>query len=311
MADSFWTKKRVLVTGANGFVGRHLVAQLTLLNPLELRTPRSAEFDFRQPGACAKAVKGCDVVIHLAANVGGIGYNQHFPGTLFYDNILMGVHLIEEARKAKVDKFIGVGTICEYPKHAHTPFSESELWSGYPEETNAPYGLAKKMMIVQGTAYRQQYGFNSIHLLPVNMYGPGDNFDLESSHVVPALIRKFLQARDEGTKEVTLWGTGSATREFLYVADAVKGIILAAEHYDSDQPVNLGSGMEISIKDLATLIKKKVGYKGKIIWDTSKPDGQPRRQLDVSKAKEAFNFQATTDFDQGLTETIAWYEQSR
>jgi GDP-L-fucose synthase len=246
----------------------------------------------------------------LAANVGGIGYNRDYPGTLFYDNLLMGVHMMEEARKAGVSKFVAIGTICAYPKFAPIPFKEEDLWDGYPEETNAPYGLAKKMMLVQGNAYRSQYGFNSIFLLPVNLYGPGDNFSVESSHVIPALIKKFVEAKENNLPSVTVWGTGKATREFCYVGDAAEGIVLATERYDESEPVNIGAGFEISIKDLVEKIRSIVGYTGEIVWDTTKPDGQPRRMLDVSRAKDKFGYQSTTDFDAGLKETIGWYKQN-
>lgn len=308
MADNFWHDKRVLVTGGKGFLGSHLVKQLEALKPKELRVPSSMEFDLRRQETCAEVVKGIDIIIHLAANVGGIGYNQKFPGTLFYDNLLMGVHLMEEARQAKVSKFVALGTICAYPKHTPVPFQESELWNGYPEETNAPYGLAKKMLLVQAQAYRKQYGFNAIYLLPVNMYGPGDNFNPDSSHVIPALIFKFMEAKKNGDQEVVVWGTGTPTREFLYVEDAAKGIILATEKYDGDEPVNLGSSFEITIKDLATTVAEAVGYTGEIVFDASKPDGQPRRKLDVSRAKAEFNFLAETNFKEGLAQTVAWYE---
>lgn len=306
---NFWSDKRVLITGANGFVGTHLLKQLTKLEPLEVRTPSSQEADFRDPTVCAREVKGMDLVIHLAANVGGIGYNQNFPGTLFYDNLLMGVHLMEEARKAKVSKFVALGTVCAYPKFAPIPFKEDDLWNGYPEETNAPYGLAKKMMLVQGQAYRQQYGFNSIYLLPVNMYGPGDNFNPDSSHVIPALVKKFIDAKQNNVSEVVVWGTGKATREFLYVEDAAQGILLAAEKYNSKEPVNLGANTEISIKSLASLIAKIVGFKGEIIFDNTKPDGQPRRKLDTSRASKEFGFNSKVDFEEGLRATIHWYEK--
>lgn len=295
------------MTGGHGFVGSHLVAQLQKLKPAHISTPRSADFDLRQQAVCAQLVKDIDIVIHLAANVGGIGYNQNYPGTLFYDNLLMGVHLMEEARQAGVGKFVAIGTICAYPKFTPVPFQEKNLWDGYPEETNAPYGLAKKMMLVQAQAYRQQYGFNAIYLLPVNMYGPGDNFDPDSSHVIPALIKKFLEAKKKRASEVVVWGTGTPTREFLYVEDAARGIILASERFNGSEPVNLGSSFEISIKDLAEEIKELTGFKGKIVFDTSKPDGQPRRKLDVSRAQQEFGFSAQTDFHQGLKHTIEWY----
>jgi len=297
----------VVVTGGAGFLGTHLVAKLKEHGATNIVVPLSRDNDLREKDACTRAVAGADVVIHLAANVGGIGYNRDYPGTLFYDNLLMGVHLMEESRKAGVSKFVAVGTICAYPKFAPVPFKEEDLWNGYPEETNAPYGLAKKMMLVQSTAYRQQYGYNSIFLLPVNMYGPGDNFSAKSSHVIPALIKKFVEAKQQNLPSVTVWGTGRATREFIYVKDAAEGIILAAEKYDKSDPVNIGAGFEISIKDLAEKIKSIVGYEGKIVWDTSKPDGQPRRMLDTSRAKAEFGFTATTDFSQGLSKTIEWY----
>ena len=307
MGKSFWTDKRVVVTGGAGFLGTHLVAKLKEHGATNIVVPLSRDNDLREKDACTRAVAGADVVIHLAANVGGIGYNRDYPGTLFYDNLLMGVHLMEELRKAVVSKFVAVGTICAFPKFAPVPFKEEDLWNGYPEETNAPYGLAKKMMLVQSTAYRQQYGYNSIFLLPVNMYGPGDNFSAKSSHVIPALIKKFVEAKQQNLPSVTVWGTGRATREFIYVKDAAEGIILAAEKYDKSDPVNIGAGFEISIKDLAEKIKSIVGYEGKIVWDTSKPDGQPRRMLDTSRAKAEFGFTATTDFSQGLSKTIEWY----
>lgn len=306
----FWADKKVLVTGAGGFVGQHLVAQLRKMKPAKIFTPGSKDFDLREKSVCAKVVKDMDIVIHLAANVGGIGYNQEFPGTLFYDNLLMGVHLMEEARKAGVDKFVAVGTICAYPKFAPIPFREDDLWNGYPEETNAPYGLAKKMMLVQAQAYRQQYDFRAIYLLPVNMYGPGDNFDPDSSHVIPALIRKFVEAKQAGSKEVVVWGTGRATREFLYVEDAARGILLASEKYDDSEPVNLGSSFEISIGDLAETVKKVVGFEGRIVFDTSKPDGQPRRKLNVSRAKKEFGFESEVSFEDGLRKTVEWYEKT-
>lgn len=310
MIKHFWQNKRVLVTGAHGFLGGHLVDQLKLLNLKELRTPTHREFDLRQKNACAEVTSDIDIVIHLAANVGGIGYNQEFPGTLFYDNLLMGVHLMEEARINKVHKFVALGTICAYPKFAPIPFNEADLWDGYPEETNAPYGLAKKMLLVQAQAYKAQYGFNAIYLLPVNMYGPGDNFDPKSSHVIPALIRKFVEAKEAEAHEVVVWGTGKATREFLYVEDAARAIVLATEHFNGSEPVNIGAGFEISISELAHQIAKIVGFNGRIIFDTSKPDGQPRRSLDVSRAEKEFGFKAKTQFLEGLTKTVTWYEHS-
>jgi len=307
MAKSFWKSKRVVVTGGAGFLGSRLVALLKEQGVSDIFVPRSKTHDLRDPKVCAKVVKNADIVIHLAANVGGIGYNQNYPGRLFYDNLLMGVHLMEESRKAGVEKFVAVGTICAYPKFAPIPFKEDDLWDGYPEETNAPYGLAKKMMLVQAQAYRQQYGFNAIYLLPVNLYGPGDNFDPDSSHVIPALIRKFEEAKAKGAREVVVWGTGKPTREFLYVDDAARGILLATEKFDGAEPVNLGSSFEISIAELAKTIQKVVGFKGKIVFDASKPDGQPRRKLDVSRAKQEFGFESEVSFDRGLGKTVEWY----
>lgn len=304
---SFWLGKKVIVTGGAGFLGSHVVTLLREHGATNIVIPRSKDLDLRTPEACATVVKGADVVIHLAANVGGIGYNRDFPGTLFYDNLLMGVHMMEESRKAGVSKFVAIGTICAYPKFAPIPFREDDLWNGYPEETNAPYGLAKKMMLVQSTSYRDQYDFNSIFLLPVNLYGPGDNFKESSSHVIPALIKKFVEAKDSNSPTVTVWGDGSATREFCYVEDAAEGIVLAAEKYNKSDPVNIGAGFEISIKDLVEKIRSIVGYTGKVIWDTSKPNGQPRRMLDTSRATKEFGYSAGTNFDVGLQETIEWY----
>lgn len=307
MNNIFWQDKTVLVTGGHGFVGTHLIKELKKLKPKKIYAPKSSEVDFRNKQACAKAVKGMDIVIHLAAVVGGIGYNQEIPGKMFYDNLIMGANLMEEARIAGVKKFVAIGTVCAYPKFTPIPFKEDNLWNGYPEETNAAYGLAKKMLLVQSQAYRQQYGFNSIYLLPVNLYGPGDDFNLKSSHVIPALIKKFVDAKVKGEKTVTVWGTGKATREFLFVEEAVRGILLATEKYNKAEPVNLGSSNEISIKDLVSLIKKLTGYQGKVVWDKGKPDGQPRRKLDTSRAKKAFGFEATADFKTGLAKTIKWY----
>jgi GDP-L-fucose synthase len=310
---TFWDNKHILVTGGAGFLGSHLVAELENRGVLssQLRIPRSRETDLRIWEHCVRAVDGQDIVIHLAARVGGIGLNRENPATLFYDNAIMGIQLIEAARQAGVEKCIIVGTVCAYPKFTPVPFSEDDLWNGYPEETNAPYGLAKKMLLVQSQAYREQYGFNSIYLLPVNLYGPGDNFDPESSHVIPALIRRFVEAVDEGRDTVEVWGTGAASREFIYVQDAARGIAMAAEAYNRPEPVNIGSGMEIRISDLVTMIAEMTGYIGKVIWDTTKPDGQPRRCLDVSRAKQEFGFVAEKGFREGLQETVAWYRKNR
>lgn len=309
MNPKFWKTKRILITGGNGFLGRHLVRQLQKLEPKELLVPTRKELDFRNMDDALQAVQEIDIVIHLAAVVGGIGFNQKYPGRLFYDNLMMGAQLMEAARIAKVKKFVGIGTICAYPKFTPIPFKEETLWDGYPEETNAPYGLAKKMLLVQAQAYRQQYGFNAVYLLPVNLYGPGDNFNPKSSHVIPALIKKFVEAKKNQTKAVSVWGTGNPTREFLYVKDAAKGILLAAEKYNGSEPVNLGSSFEISIRELAELIKEIVGYEGDIVWDKTRPDGQPRRKLDVSRAKQAFAFESNTNFKRGLLKTIQWYEK--
>ncbi len=308
MAKNFWTGKRVVVTGGNGFLGKHLVAKIKKKKPKSIFVPKFPEYDLRKYEDCLKVAKKGDVIIHLAANVGGIGYNREFPATLYDDNILMGTYMMMAARTAKVDKYVALATICAYPKFTPVPFKEENLWMGYPEETNAPYGLAKKMQLVQSAAYRQQYGFNSICLFPVNLYGPGDNFDPKSSHVIPALIKKFIDAVEQNQKEVVVWGTGKASREFLYVEDAAEGIAKAAEKYNKSDPVNLGAGFEITIKDLVKLIKKLTGFKGKIIWDKTKPDGQPRRMLDTSRAKKEFGFKSKTSFEEGLKETIKWYE---
>jgi GDP-L-fucose synthase len=303
----------VLVTGGAGFLGSSLARTLKVHGLAEenIRAPRSRDLDLRRWENCVEAVQDVDLVIHLAAKVGGIGYNMENPGSLFYDNAIMGIQLMEAARQADVKKFVAVGTICAYPKFTPVPFREEELWNGYPEETNAPYGLAKKMLLVQAQAYRQQYGFNAIYLLPVNLYGPGDNFDPASSHVIPALIKKFVEAVESGAKRVEVWGTGAASREFLYVDDAAEGITLAAERYDKPDPVNLGAGFEITIRDLATLIADLTGFTGEIVWDTAKPDGQPRRCLAVSRAEQEFGFRAKVDFREGLERTIVWYRKSR
>ncbi|MBA7665983.1 GDP-L-fucose synthase [subsurface metagenome] len=305
--------KRILVTGGAGFLGSFVIEKLKDRGVSEenIRIPKSKNMDLRKWENCIKAVKNIDTVIHLAAKVGGIGYNQKYPGTLFYDNAIMSIQLMEAARDEGVEKFVAMGTICAYPKFTPVPFKEDNLWNGYPEETNAPYGLAKKILLVQSQAYRQQYGFNSIYLLPVNLYGPGDNFDPEQSHVIPALIKKMFDAKLEGRNEVVVWGTGKATREFLYVEDAAEGIILAAERYNKPDPVNLGCGFEISIKELVELIAELVVFDGEIKWDASKPDGQPRRRLDVSRAWREFGFKAKTDFREGLRKTIEWYKEWR
>ncbi len=307
----FWDSKRVVVTGGAGFLGTHVIRKLKDAGAKDIFVPTIEEHDLRNREVCRAIVKGADVVIHLAAKVGGIGYNRDNPGELFFDNIVMGVLLMEEARLAGVKKFVALGTICAYPKFTPVPFREEDLWAGYPEETNAPYGLAKKMLLVQSQAYRQQYGFDSIFLLPVNLYGPGDNFDPRSSHVIPALIKKCLDAIKAGEDSITVWGDGSATREFLYVDDAAEGIVLAAEKYDKGEPVNLGAGFEISIKDLIGLIVELTGFSGRVVWDTTKPNGQPRRCLDTSKAEQAFGFKARVDFHEGLKKTIDWYAASR
>lgn len=308
----FWKNKKVVVTGGTGFLGTHVVFLLKKYGCRNIFIPRSKEYDLVDMLAVKRLyfdVKP-DIVIHLAAKVGGIGANQDNPGKFFYDNLMMGVQMMEIGRQSGIEKFVAIGTICAYPKFTPTPFKEESLWDGYPEETNASYGLAKKMLLVQSQAYRQQYGFNSIFLLPVNLYGPGDNFDLKTSHVIPALIKKCIDAHSQGLPEITVWGSGKATREFLYVEDAAEGILLAAEKYNSSDPVNLGSGLEITIKELAVLIAKLTGFQGRIIWDTSKPDGQPKRSLDVTKAEKEFGFKGKTDFEAGLAKTIQWYREN-
>jgi len=308
----FWSSQRALVTGGHGFLGRRVVERLHALGCAHVAAPRSAEFDLRRPEDIERVYESVrpSLVLHLAAVVGGIGANRERPAEFFYDNLLMGVQLLDRAWRAGIPKFVAVGTVCAYPKFAPVPFSEDDIWNGYPEETNAPYGLAKKMLLVQSQAYRDQYGYNSIFLLPVNLYGPGDNFDPRSSHVIPALIRKCVKAVEKGDSSIEVWGDGTPTREFLYVDDAVEGILLAAEKYDSSDPVNLGSGVEISIADLVQKVAAAAGFTGRIVFDASKPNGQPRRQLDTRRAQERFGFRARTSFDEGLKQTVAWYLNS-
>ncbi|MBI2888849.1 MAG: GDP-L-fucose synthase [Candidatus Liptonbacteria bacterium] len=316
--------KKIVVTGGAGFLGQHVMGALQRRGvPQEnIFIPRAEEYDLRVRGVCEEVAKKGEVIVHLAAKVGGIGFNREHPGELFYDNIVMGVELIEAARKARfagangeaqagVKKFVGIGTVCLYPKFTPTPFKEDDIWNGYPEETNAPYGLAKKALLVQLQAYRDEYKFPGVYLIPVNLYGPGDNFDPSSSHVIPALIKKVWEAKQEKKPFVEVWGTGKATREFLYVEDAAEGIVLAAERYEKGDPVNLGSGMEIAIRDLILLIAKIIGYEGEIRWDATKPDGQPRRMLDTSRAEREFGFKAKTNFEEGLKKTIEWYVRNR
>ncbi len=302
-----WAGKRVVVTGGAGFLGRRVVETLRRAGASDVSVVRSAAHDLRRWDACLDATRGADVVIHLAARVGGIGFNRRSPGTLFYDNAAMGIQMIEAARQHRVGRFVAVGTVCSYPKYTPVPFREADLWNGYPEETNAPYGLAKKMLLVQLEAYRQQYGFDGIYLIPVNLYGPGDNVDLEDAHVIPAIVRKCVEAVRAGRDEVTLWGDGTPTREFLYVDDAAEAIVLAAERYRGTDPVNLGSGAEVSIRDLASMIAEMAGFRGRLAWDTRQPNGQPRRQLDTTRAREAFGFVAKTPLREGLAAVVAWF----
>jgi GDP-L-fucose synthase len=319
MSMIFWTNKRVLVTGGAGFLGSFLVEKLRERRCKEIFVSRSKEYDLVEMEAVKMLYRDTkpNIVIHLAARVGGIGANRADPGKFFYDNLMMGVQMMEVGRRIGIEKFVAVGTVCAYPKFTPVPFREEDLWNGYPEETNAPYGLAKKMLLVQAQAYRQQYGFNAIYLLPVNLYGPRENFDLETSHVIPALIRKCLEAMSEPSASslqpptITVWGTGKATREFLYVEDCAEAIILAAERYNKPEPVNLGSSYEISIKDLVRTIARLTGFEGKIIWDETKPNGQPRRKLDINRAEQEFGFRAKTSFEEGLQKTIDWYIRNR
>lgn len=309
---NFWKNQRVVVTGGGGFLGTHIVRKLSERGCKEVFVPRSKEYDLTREENVIRMYQASQptLVIHLAAIVGGIGANRKSPGTFFYDNLMMGAMVMEYARTSGVKKFVAIGTICAYPKFTPVPFKEENLWDGYPEETNAPYGLAKKMLLVQAQAYRFQYGFNAIYLLPVNLYGPCDNFDPESSHVIPAIIRKCLEAVERGEKEVVCWGDGSPTREFLYVEDCAEAICLAAERYDKPEPVNLGAGFEITIRDLTEKIAKLCGFTGKIRWDTTQPNGQPRRSLDTSRAEREFGFRAKVRFEEGLKETIEWYRKA-
>ena len=309
----FWDSQRVVVTGGAGFLGSFVVEKLQERGCRHIVVPRSKDYDLVQIGAVERLYADAkpDMVIHLAARVGGIGANQANAGRFFYDNLMMGTQLIEVGRRHGLKKFVALATICAYPKFAPVPFREDELWNGYPEETNAPYGLAKKMMLVQSQAYRQQYGFNSVVLFPVNLYGPRDNFDLNTSHVIPALIRKCVEAKEQGKGEVVLWGDGTPTREFLYVEDAAQGILLGAEHYNGNLPINLGTGTEITIKNLATLIAKEVGYTGRLSWDSTKPNGQPRRRLSVERAKQLLGFQAAHSLEIGMRKTVAWFHENR
>ncbi len=318
MADTggqgaFWNGRRVCVTGGAGFLGSYVLEKLAARGASEVFVPKIEDYDLVQPEVIRRMLRESrpDVILHLAAHVGGIGANRAHPAEFFYDNLMMGVQLLHQAWETGVEKFVALGTVCAYPKFTPVPFREDNLWDGYPEETNAPYGLAKKMLLVQSQAYRQQYGFNSVFLIPVNLYGPRDNFNLETSHVIPALIRKCIEAQGRGEAEVVVWGDGSPTREFLYADDAAEGILLAAERYNDSQPVNLGSGREIRIKDLAELIARLTGFQGRLVWDTTKPNGQPRRALETSRAEALFGFRAQTDFEEGLRKTVEWYRANQ
>ena len=310
--NDFWPGRRVMVTGGGGFLGKAVVRRLQAAGADEVFAPRSRDYDLRTLDGIQRALADGrpQMIIHLAAVVGGIGANRENPGRFFYENAIMGIQLMEQARLAGVEKFVTIGTVCSYPKHTPVPFKEGDLWNGYPEETNAPYGLAKKMLLVQGQAYREQYGFNVIHLIPVNLYGPGDNFDPATSHVIPALIKKCVDAREAGAPFIEVWGTGNASREFIYVDDAAEGIVLGAERYEGTDPVNLGVGAEIRIRELAELIARLTGFSGELRWDTSRPDGQPRRALDTARAKGQFDFAARTSFEEGLKRTVSWYEDN-
>jgi GDP-L-fucose synthase len=313
MTNNFWQDKKIIVTGGSGFLGSFVVEKLKARGAADVFVPRSSEYDLRDSASISRMLGAfnANMIIHLAALAGGIGANRARPAEFFYDNLMMGVPLFHQAWEHKIEKFVAVGSICSYPKFTPLPFKEENLWDGYPEETNAPYGLAKKMLLVQSQAYRQQYGYNSIYLMPVNLYGPRDNFDLETSHVIPALIRKAIEAGERGDKELPVWGDGSPTREFLYVEDAAEGIVTAAEKYNGEQPVNLGSGQEISIKNLVELVVKLTGFQGEIVWQTDKPNGQPRRALDVNRAKDYFGWTAQVPFEEGLRRTIEWFKENR